>query len=424
MSTSQWNVKIFPQQDSSVRGAFRSASSVALGEIGTRTPNVSAGQWMAFLNTHLRPHVLEESDRLLLTDNALFEAVNRLLLRFSSDDVLRYVAWWFVQEYADIASPHVHRNGLVREKSRPVRCYVAAESRYHSTLFAERVASTLNQSHVEAVLVIFHDLKAAMCRLLGSAKWMDAEARKEAIAIVENVTLDPWLTTPLFAGSQVATESAPNAPNILPEAARTAFDMWLEAARQHKRLSANWPLEDTMLQRRSIYSRLAEYNAWWNSVFLHPSAVMYPLFYLGAPPAATYGGLGAILAQEVAKAFDFRVGSFLDAKRKQRDWFSQGAREAFLDRAVCAERDAVLMDVAALEALLEMRRGIMPRESSYYALPGHGTQLTPETLFFVTFCRTQCGLALGCNEVVRHVAAFGETFGCATQAVKCSFFSD
>ncbi|KAH6938419.1 hypothetical protein HPB50_009161 [Hyalomma asiaticum] len=407
----------------SVQGAVRSPSSIAISRIGAETPNVSSGQWMAFLNAHLQPHLLKDDDRLLLTDNVLFTLVNHLLARFTSDEVLRYVAWWFVQEYADLALGTVSGTGLGAEKSRHVFHIESFDFSWRRTE-PERVALSMSKLSLESMALIFWDIKSALTRLLRSAMWMDEAARNEAIAIVSNITLEPWITMPRTVEMHAARQKTPRAVTIQSGTTRPAFDLWLEAARQHKRLAVNWPLDDALQQDRLHYSGLAEYNAWWNSVFLHPSAMSGPVFSTDAPKSAVYGGFAGILARRLVEAVDFRVGTYLDAKRNLHDWLSPGAREAFLDRIVCAEDDTVLMDVAAIEALLETQRGLLAERNNYYVLPGLGTRLTPAMLFFVAFCRARCGLARGCNQVVRHVRAFDQAFGCPTKTAKCSFFGD
>ncbi|XP_077512723.1 neprilysin-2-like [Amblyomma americanum] len=415
----------------SVHGAAREARSVRLGVVGLHTPNVSSAQWMAFLGAHLRPHELRADDRMLLTDGAPFAALNRLLARFTNRELLRFVAWWFVQEHADIARSQalhtIHKLGPAAEDARPITCYAVAESRYESTLLPHRVASALQQSGVVAVKVIFRDIKAAASRLIAAAAWMDEKARKEAVAIISSVTLEPWSALFLEGSRLASDEPTPAALAVAteeqwwPPPHRTVFDRWLDAARQHKLLTANWPLDDSLLQR---HSRLLEYDAWWNSVHLDPSVVTGLMVDAGAPPPALYGSLGAVMAQAVVQALDYRVGTFLDHERKLRDWLSPASRRAFLDRAVCAEREDVLMGVAALGVLLEAYRTSVVNESAYYDVREFRTRLTPEMMLFVAFCRTRCTLGRGCNELVRHVTAYSRAFGCATRAVKCSFFGE
>ncbi|KAK8775188.1 hypothetical protein V5799_031466 [Amblyomma americanum] len=309
----------------------------------------------------------------------------------------------------------------------PITCYAVAESRYESTLLPHRVASTLQQSGLVAVKVIFRDIKAAASRLIAAAAWMDEKARKEAVAIISSVTLEPWSALFLEGSRLASDEPTPAALAVAteeqwwPPPHRTVFDRWLDAARQHKLLTANWPLDDSLLQR---HSRLLEYDAWWNSVHLDPSVVTGLMVDAGAPPPALYGSLGAVMAQAVVQALDYRVGTFLDHERKLRDWLSPASRRAFLDRAVCAEREDVLMGVAALGVLLEAYRTSVVNESAYYDVREFRTRLTPEMMLFVAFCRTRCTLGRGCNELVRHVTAYSRAFGCATRAVKCSFFGE
>jgi putative endopeptidase len=76
----------------------------------------------------------------------------------------------------------------------------------------------------------------------------------------------------------------------------------------------------------------AAYSPSLNEIVLPPGILQPPLFDAAADDAANYGGIGAIVAHEIAHGFDDR-GRRFDASGAIADWWSPGDERAFEARA-------------------------------------------------------------------------------------------
>ncbi|KAH7944630.1 hypothetical protein HPB52_022215 [Rhipicephalus sanguineus] len=344
------------------------------------TPNVSSDRWLEYLNKHLRPHRLLPNDNLLVVDKVVTTTANRMLESFSNADILEQVAWSFIDKYSFANSYAAAVVTFGDEESvalfRPSMCYVFTESRFRRWLFLERTAALGGSLFLGNLSGIFEDVRNATQRLLSdAAPWIDLPARAEAASI---------------------------------------------AAEMHRRKFPGWPLNDTMLHRHGAYSLPAEYEYWWNTLFLNPALAAPPMFYMGAPPSINYGGYGAAIARQL-------TGSFLDTKRAVRSWMSRKTRKVLEHKVSCAAgRSSVLMQVAAVQVAYRAFREQHADEPRRYVVSKH-VSLTPDMLFFVTLCRSLCGMGKLCSRVLRNMAAFGRAFSCKHNAPmnptkKCSFF--
>ncbi|XP_075546556.1 uncharacterized protein LOC142579841 [Dermacentor variabilis] len=217
----------------------------------------------------------------------------------------------------------------------------------------------------------------------------------------------------------------------------TAVKGWIESASDYKRTFPNWPLEDSLLHRHLSAAQLALYDYWWNSVFFQMAAFAEPLFYPDVSMSANYGGLGFLVAKNLFKAFDFKRGTRLDAKRQLRDWMSHYSRQSYERKRACTGHDdEVLAHVAALEiafaafvrSTAESRSGD-EGHTERRLLPGQSETLSPEMLFFLVYCRALCDSPLGCGEVLKRVKRFGRAFQCSQDSPmvsmpSCTFFAD
>ncbi|KAL1485374.1 hypothetical protein MTO96_032003 [Rhipicephalus appendiculatus] len=106
---------------------------------------------------------------------------------------------------------------------------------------------------------------------------------------------------------------------------------------------------------------------------------------------------------------------------------SRKTRKMFQEKVSCAAgRSGVLMHVAAAQVAYRAFREHHEDEQLRYAV-NKNISLTPDMLFFVTLCRTMCGMGQLCSRVLRNIDAFGRAFSCQPKAPmnpsrKCSFF--
>lgn len=120
-------------------------------------------------------------------------------------------------------------------------------------------------------------------------------------------------------------------------------------------------------------------------------------------------------------------GSFLDSNRNIRSWMSREARGMLYNKTTCTGSwgDAI-MHIAAAEVAYEAYREHRGPAEGNYTMPGHAV-FTPDMLFFVSLCRSLCGLQDACATVLGNMTAFSRAFSCPPGSTvnmrnKCSFF--
>ncbi|KAL3242930.1 hypothetical protein MRX96_020771 [Rhipicephalus microplus] len=386
------------------------------------TPNVSSHRWLKYLNKHLHPHHLVPSDNLLLVDMIVTTTISMLFEGFSNADLLDQLAWGFIDEYSFTNSytAAVATYGDEEAVARfvPGMCYMITENRFRRRIFFERSVALGGSIFLGSVTAIFEKLRNTTQRLISEATtWIDAEARTEAVAIVSLTHFEPFKST-----SNASVET-------LPRSAHSPFRGWLEAAKLHRLTFPGWPVNDTMLHRHSMYSFLVEYEYWWNTVYVNPAMAAPPFFYVGAPASVNYGGLGAAVARQLVRSFDPKMGSFMDSKRRVRSWMSRTTRKALEQMVSCvAGRSGLLMQVASAQVAYRAYREQSEDKPSRYVI-NKNVSLTPDMLFFVTLCRTMCGMDHLCSLVLRNMAAFARAFSCKPHTPmnpsrRCHFFNE
>ncbi|KAK8763274.1 hypothetical protein V5799_034118 [Amblyomma americanum] len=469
------------------------------------TPNISSDMWLSYLNEHMSPHRFQPDDYILADDLSLATSMNGLFGRYSNEDMLYALGWWFAQQFSVIASLDggvaSYGSAVLAQANRPIDCYTLAESRFRRQLFLERAHASLGTTGMQQVEEILEKIRNTTIGLLESTPWLDDGARKEGAAIVAATTFEAWkpdlgsaandqvsfgglvelpsaahyerrFTEALQASEEHETRGIGNqaargfpfaARTTLPVALRdrrglasdqsgdenrqaqrlrpsysTAVQGWIETAKAHKGRLPNWPRDESLQHRHLSYSQLAQYDYWWNSLFLQMAAFAEPLFVPDTSlSAANYGGLGFVVAKHLVKAFDFKRGTRLDSKRTIRSWISGPSLSAYERKIACTGDNRLLDHIAALEVALaaafgpvevERKNGSMSADDSRIRLPRSSEVYSPEMVFFLVYCRATCGLkAPGCGDVLRRVARFGRAFRCPanspmTSAPTCSFF--
>ncbi|KAH7949751.1 hypothetical protein HPB49_015068 [Dermacentor silvarum] len=333
---------------------------VSLSSASLFTPSINGETWLQYLNDLLSPHQLMLQDYVLVDDTGLTQTMNELFSRFSNDDLLYTLGWWFAQQFSVIASLDgsvaSYGSSAKAAANRPSDCYSLAESRYRRQLFLERAHTSLGTGGMRQVEVLLNNIRNTTLTLLSSISWMDEQTRKEATAIVEATEFEAWKPhigdnhhgehhqEKLVARSagdgehsvwkewQVSGSDANDTERDgnrtgdarlalpvppLPRTGErkqgrtssytTVVQGWVDSATSYKRQFPNWPLDDSLLHRHLSYATLVHYDYWWNSAFLQMAAFAEPLFYLDGPPSANYGGLGALVARHLFKAYDYMV---------------------------------------------------------------------------------------------------------------------
>ncbi|KAH9368473.1 hypothetical protein HPB48_023103 [Haemaphysalis longicornis] len=373
----------------------RGPLTLRMADIGNMTPSLSASLWLTSLNKHLRPYVLHPDDELLVVGDAVGTALDRIfsrpnleayegrirqyskasssllkgdrvlipkslgIRRYTNDQILEFVAWWFVQMYSSSLSHSAAVATFGNEQRafdrRRITCYAFVETHLESALLLERAKRlSLQDRTLSAVMQpIFRQLQDAAIRLTSrSASWLDENARLQAAAILNRTQLEPEIWRQC--GNETWSISPPLRAYIgaIPRTFGTAFEGWIEAAKIHRDHFPGWPINGSILHHNNNFYQLVNYDYWRNSIYAHPAVLSQPVYYADGPDAIMYGGLGVMLARKLVKAIDMK-GVFLDADRRPHNWLSKKSWEVLMKKVICAGNSVTLSEIAAIEVAVE-----------------------------------------------------------------------
>ncbi|XP_064475864.1 neprilysin-1-like [Ornithodoros turicata] len=195
-----------------------------------------------------------------------------------------------------------------------------------------------------------------------------------------------------------------------------------------------------------IYRVNAAYSAVRNDIVIPPAIMLRPAFAFGAPPEVNYGALGAILTHEIMHGYDLE-GKDYDGQGINTSWFSSTAeydkRTTCLNTSIEESPKARRYKDYPHEYLADN----MGRTSLWNAYKkasvnpsvslGNVKGLTPDKIFFVSWCLLWCGVAAPdpthpppverCNVPLRNSDHFSATFSCRKDepmnpSQKCHFW--
>lgn len=175
---------------------------------------------------------------------------------------------------------------------------------------------------VQAVEAMGEQLKTAMGRAIADNAWLGDEARAEAAAKLERLSIEVGRPEPRSSVDALQLDRADFAGNVLAIAAELhRQEMGLIG--HDSAVDRRWP---TLPQTPDVSYVVSENRLVVTAALLEP-----PIFDPAANLAANYGALGALMANQLSRAFD-PIGSHVDAEGAVRAWWSEADTAAFEER--------------------------------------------------------------------------------------------
>lgn len=173
-----------------------------------------------------------------------------------------------------------------------------------------------------AMAELVDNLLAAYEERITNLDWMAAETRTEALAKL--ATFTPKVGRPKkwrdYSGLEL------DADDLVGNVAKASA---FEFAYQVGKLSRPVDRDEWLMTPQTVN---AYYNPALNEI-VFPAAILQPPFFdADGDPAYNYGGIGAVIGHEIGHGFDDQ-GSRYDGNGSLRDWWTQGDRERFEQRA-------------------------------------------------------------------------------------------
>ncbi len=405
--------------------------------------------WGDLWRGYLAGRGAEEVALVNLRNPEYFAALEEAVSGVSSEALEDYLLWHTIRMAHEGLSPEIGERvfafygqrlgGQKERQSRWERCVSMTDQALGEQLGQLYVASSFSGSSRPKAQKMVDDIAATFLANLPDIDWMDAPTR--AAASRKLGTLLPKIGHPTVWRDYAGVEVEPGA--------------YLEAMVSTRRYSANWNLSKhgEPVDHSEWYMSPPTVNAYYtpfgNQIVFPAGILQAPFFDDAFPAAVNYGGIGMVIGHEITHGFD-DGGRKFDDQGKLRQWWTDEAAAAFVERAACVERSYSAIEARPgefIDGKLTLGENIADIGGIKLALGGYhrdladrgatGATIGPvsgDQLFFVAFAQGWCAqTAPGeesrrlvtdshspprwrVNGALRHVPEFAETFSCAADA--------
>ncbi|XP_037279698.2 neprilysin-1-like [Rhipicephalus microplus] len=424
-------------------GASNQQSWMTLSKFDSIAASLGKNALLKYIRTNYEnelEHSWSSEDWAVLEDSNLPTSIGSLFEKHTHEHLLIGIAWLFIQSHlwALIGQPALMFREDIEEKKKRA-CLEYVDSRL-GLLSSAEYETQLFPSHdtrhdvSNFLLSVTNEFKS----LAKNASWMDRESRETVQLKIDSVTLNVMPAEEFFQSQQRESmyEIFP------PMNGSVFFDDWLRASRVFQSLQGHDHFRDVYSKRRtSLGPEPFSYNYLLNLVDAAMVALEPPIYYVGAPFAINYAGLGSLFAREVARSFDSR-GTTVDNRGENVHWWGSAQSIDYNHRVSCDLGQnttiAFMPAIPALEASYSAYQTAV-----YHAAARIGARkdikirrlesYSEDQIFFMTYCYSLCDRKRAatrreeCNVPLSHFSEFAKAFRCIRGAPmnalkKCKFF--
>ncbi|KAM7306241.1 endothelin-converting enzyme 2-like [Ixodes scapularis] len=400
------------------------------------TPSHPSAMWIKLLNKHFgKTYRFTETDRILVTNVKLLQALDRLCQLSSPEDILRYISWTVVQLLGWMADPTLpgRPQSAATEDPRSVDCFWAVDRVFGLASWSSYITSRFPTPVRADVDRILSSIVQSTVDMLLRSSWIDNATKEVAVHKVRNIQTLLWPPEEFFNATETADLLKP-----FPDPSDSVISSWLRASIVRRGLLGRAGFE-SLLDADSDLRSLFRYRYYVNELAVSLTAVSSPLYIQGATSALNYGGLGVHYATTLARAFDHK-GVLVDALGRGTLWWSRASYPAYESRSSCRGADgaeSTKTDMDGVTALgvaydaFKVNRALSLRKISDAKFLG----MSEDQVFFVGFCQAFCASVpteqqrSSCDAPLKNSGEFARAFNCPLNSpmnpsVKCSFFDD
>ncbi|XP_077513110.1 neprilysin-11-like [Amblyomma americanum] len=365
---------------------------------------ITSERWVDTINRHLPDGVeLGLDSEMHLLDEALVQNIGEFVNFFESsnkEDGVAVLAGWVLANHIAPALSYKVFKGY--DNAVPMAVYhclqlVSDMAPYPLNWFlTEQTVSPVDWNATWALLA---DVHHAMAQYFD---WMDAFSRERALRrlnIIRHVVAYPSVDS--------TRETVERRFAYLRETVRSPFGLGYIHTKRRQREQRNMLLKASMARQDDDWFTVPLVNAvflpYYHIVFI-PTSMMLPPFLTPQYPAASFGGLGHVLAHEESHAFDVE-GAPADADGLYRRWYSAPTQSRLEDRKRClrsvysvpsggpwpTEGEDYADSLGLMVAATAFKQRLSPHAPSGLA------PFTNEQLFYVSSCFKWCNSQSGPN---------------------------
>ncbi|EEC11290.1 endothelin-converting enzyme, putative [Ixodes scapularis] len=371
-----------------------------------------------------------------ITDKRHFDRMSGILERFSNDQLIAHISWWFAQFGGIIAISEAlvgfYGSRAEAAQKRVDLCARGVESVYYPLLTSTFARKYIGRETTRSVNNLLGKIEEASIARVSSSKWIEEDVRRNIISKIKNVVTEVWLEKGL--SSESVTEMYKEFPNK----ANSFLDFWIKTRIAMRRYLSRTRYRLSSFSKLDSH-RLFEYNYYLNSILMHLTILTPPLYYLKGTKSMLYGGLGFWYSDLLVRSFDPH-GVCIDAHDLLANASQSSHTErTYVEKAFCGSlrkskacpppdiKNSVFPHLPALDiTYAAYEKAVAVQKDFRLKLL---EQYSPEQVFFITVCHNTCQTDIQerCNQFMKNFQPFADAFNCPlgsemNPAKKCDFF--
>ncbi|KAH9369206.1 hypothetical protein HPB48_016921 [Haemaphysalis longicornis] len=292
-----------------------------VGGLNAYTPSLRPGRWKTLISAH-SDNIYKADHKVQASASALayFDSVYSNL---GEKGTSLLTAWELVRTLVPLSVSRVAK----RLKNYHLNCLMFAMRAMEVPLVSLYLFRVVSGSTIVHAKDMVEHIRESVMEEIRYADWLDEATRLTAYKKVQN--LQAYVGYPRFYSNPKELDEL-YAP--CPDVSGNEFLVpWLCAMK----LNIDWRIRNRSDSFKfSLRTTNAAYHPMRNTLVLPATILRPPVFFLGAPMAYNYGGLGTIIGHEITHAFDLQ-GSMWDGRGLRRDWWSNESRLRYDDRLLC-----------------------------------------------------------------------------------------
>ncbi|KAK8772345.1 hypothetical protein V5799_024411 [Amblyomma americanum] len=350
---------------------------------------------LSLMNGHFRPEVMfVQLDVVIGKKRGTADTARNIVASHDPTVVLSHLGWWMLQIYAPIADAKffIQKYGSeeVADLLRPLFCETQVESSFKIFLLSSLSSLFFPQQVRQGIDELFDNVRS-MTAILYEEAHLPLQAKARVVQMIRGMRINLWPSAKYQSPAELELVYTSHFTNKT-----TTLDHWItERWANAELIGSDAYFEDKQLPH-SFAKDAVYYDSLLNTVSMSMLVAREPFYYPNGIRAVNYGGLGAAFAKSVLEGL---------------------ANEPALRNVGVTEENGTSDGPSRPGGLDLGVPGFLPAFRAFQAhrLDAPSVRdLSPEELFFISYCHTQSRLlpAFDCNAVVRGAQSFASAFQC------------